>query len=82
MISLDGWRSALARYCEHGNSDAGGCEGGRGYGPCAPGEFVYCAHGVDVRMVTKDGSPCCAWCRGVSRRQANRSTYYPPRSSQ
>lgn len=79
MIPVDGWRSALARYCSHGCAEASGCEGGRGFGPCGPGEFIYCPHGVDARKATRDGAPHCAWCRGVTRRQANRDTWQPPR---
>lgn len=79
MVTLDGWRTAPARHCSHGSPE-GGCEGGRGYAPCAPGEFVYCAHGVDSRRVTREGAPSCPWCRGETRRQRNRDTWQPPRT--
>ena len=82
MIPLDGWGSALTRYCQHGDVP-GGCLGSRGNGylPCGPDEYVYCLHGADSRMQTREGAPRCSWCRGVTRRQANRDTWQPPRGA-
>ena len=76
MITLDGWRSAdaRARYCQHGCPEPS-CDGDRRYAPCLPGEYVYCAHGVDGRAVTKAGEPSCSYCRGITRRYRNPDTW-------
>lgn len=78
MITLDGWGSALTRYCQHGDPE-GTCTGARGYAPCAQDEYTYCQHGGDIRATTKEGAPRCPWCRGVTRKQRNRDTWQPPR---
>jgi hypothetical protein len=78
MITLDGWRSdALTRYCAHGSPEPS-CEGDRCYAPCLPTEYVYCAHGIDARARTSTDEPRCAWCRGITRRLRNPSTWRAP----
>jgi len=75
MITLDGWRAdALTRYCAHGSPEPA-CEGDRRYAPCLPGEFTYCAHGIDTRARTKDAEPSCSYCRGITRRYRNPGTW-------
>lgn len=53
------------------------CEGSSRTAPCASSEYTYCAHGVDTRKLTRDNQPRCAYCRGVSRRIANKDTWRP-----
>ncbi len=68
------------RFCPHGQNP---CIGNpdRGIPPCHPGEYIYCAHGIDDRALTKDTDSRCPYCRGVTRKERNRDTWRPRRGS-
>lgn len=68
----------MTRYCPHGSPQPA-CDGDRLSAPCLDGEYVYCVHGVDLRRQTRNGEPHCPWCRGITRRQRNPSTWRRPR---
>jgi len=57
-------------FCAHGRPIGTACD----LPPatrCRPADYVFCAHGVSVSTATVDGAPCCAYCRGVTRRDRN-----------
>lgn len=69
---------ASTGYCVHGTSPCIG-DPTRQLPACLPTEHHYCAHGIDARRSTSDGQHMCPYCRGVTRRTANPSTWRPRR---
>lgn len=77
---MSAWTSsgAINGYCAHGQSPCTGNPSEQ-LAACLASEHHYCAHGIDARTSTKEGSHKCPYCRGVTRRERNPDTWRPRR---
>jgi hypothetical protein len=57
-------------YCVHGRPIGTECDLSKAF-RCAPTDYLYCPHGVNVATTTVDGAPRCPYCRGVTRHDRN-----------